>query len=143
MPYKKSQSLTRAPQHGGSGYSPSKSFAPRLGNKAKQNNGSALPPAQKKNPIAPPIQTTHAFSPDFPLSKYDTRPTFLGGQYTSKVKGVSEVVNYINPRQRNQTDHDEAGEDAFNVKSYYKQKLQMRNSIEKAFKTQSQPSRYD
>lgn len=42
------------------------------------------------------IQTTSAFSPDFATGKRDTRPAFLGGQYTSKVQGVSEVSQYIN-----------------------------------------------
>ena len=58
----------------------------------------------------------------------DTRPTFLGGQYKSKVKGVSEVGQYIkhgrDRHEQNATMED--GDDDYNVKSYYRTKMMMK-----------------
>ncbi len=52
--------------------------------------------------LPPTIQTTHAYSPEFPgIVKKDTRPSFLGGKYKSKVQGVSEVSQYINHARTN------------------------------------------
>ena len=72
----------------------------------------------------------------------DTRPLFLGGKYQSKVKGVSEVSQYIKGRLGTTTEPNPHTQDgpkdapaSYDVQSYYKAKLRMRNSIEKAFKS--------
>ena len=76
---------------------------------------------RSENPLFPTsLQTTAAFSPEMPnVHKQDTRPRFLGGNYKSKVKGVSEVGQYIKGRdeknQRRTADDDQS----YNVKSYF------------------------
>ena len=120
--------------------------------------------ARKIN-LPPTIQTTVGYSPEFskPPNYKDTRPIFLGGQYTSKVKGVSEVKDYLNKQKewyrstKNQdtsnktllprdisNDTAERAERAekpvkgtYDVNSYFAQKMKMKNSIERAFKQQA------
>lgn len=130
-PYKKSLSLQRSGQpsnqgihshNANQGMKPTnKSLAPRfpastknidalkltLTNKTAEKAGSGfLPPA---------IQTTCSYSPDFPqVVKRDTRPPFLGGQYTSKVKGISEVSQYINHSLHNRHNAEMSGLGAAN-----------------------------
>lgn len=119
--------------------SPSNKVIPgTLTSKIRENGKTFLPPT---------VQTTAAFSPDFPaIGKRDTRPTFLGGQYSSKIKVKSEVGQYINKKDsrnpqeiRGLESEDEAKlTQTYDVASYYKQKLRMRNSIERAFANQVQ-----
>ncbi len=92
--------------------------------------------------LPPTIQTTNQFSSEFPgIIKKDTRPAFLGGKYKSKVQGVSEVSQYINHARTNTEtygdDNNNQNDADFGVQSYYKAKLRMRNSLERAFNTQA------
>ena len=97
--------------------------------------------------MPPAIQTTSAYSPDFQIAhNRDTRPAFLGGQYTSKIQGRSEVSQYISKTLAtkkekdketiNQKQADAGGKEGYDVASYYKAKLRMRNSLERAFASQ-------
>lgn len=59
----------------------------------------------------------------------DTRPRFLGGQFISKIEGVSEVQKYIAGLERTpQTQYKDSS-----VSTYYETKLKLRHSLENVY----------
>ena len=89
-----------------------------------------------------------------PNNEKDTRPTFLGGNYTSKVKGKSQVKGYLNKtkdfqnlttkhsdKKKNLTLDDDDLADVqtqeYSISNYYHQKLIMKNKVEKMYKNQA------
>lgn len=92
------------------------------------------------------LQTTAAFSPEMPMvQRQDTRPAFLGGKYQSKVKGVSEVGQYIKHGRNTLKVHRtvDQDDDSYNVNSYFRTKMMMKDTLDRAYSNQVKQYHHD
>ena len=79
------------------------------------------------------------------VQRQDTRPAFLGGKYQSKVKGVSEVGQYIKHGRNTLKVHRtvDQDDDGYNVNSYFRTKMMMKDTLDRAYSNQVKQCHHD